>query len=58
MTDSLVKVVGFDGLMTVVGTTVNLTCPPDQSLIGPNSTVCTVNGEWKPDPSGVICMQG
>ena len=58
MTDSLVKTVGFDGLMTDVGTTVSLTCPPDQSLIGPNSITCTGNGEWEPDPRGVMCTQG
>ena len=37
---------------------INFTCPPDLSLVGPNSITCTGNGEWEPDPSGVMCTEG
>ena len=58
MINSLVKVIGYDGLPADIGTTINFSCPPDLSLIGPNSTTCTGNREWTPDPSGVMCAQG
>lgn len=60
MIDSLVKVVGYsgNGVTANVGTTISFTCPPDLSLKGINSTTCTGNGVWTPDPSGVTCTQG
>ena len=30
-------------------------CPPHYVLVGPNTTVCIGNGEWKPDPREVKC---
>lgn len=57
MIDSPV-IIGDDGLLADVGTIINLTCPPDLLLNGPNSITCTGNGEWKPDPSVVMCVQG
>ena len=51
-------IVGFDSLTTDVGTTVNLTCLPDLSLIEPTSITCTGNGEWESDPSGPLPIQG
>ena len=58
MIDNMVKVVGYDGLTADIGTTINFTCPPDLSLIGPNSTTCTRNGEWEPDPNEAMCTKG
>ena len=58
MIDHVVRVVGYDGLPADVGTTVYFTCPPDLALVGSNSITCTGNGEWTPDPSVVMCMQG
>ena len=60
MINSPVEVVDYrdNGLPADAGTTVNLTCPPNLSLIGPNSTSCIGNGEWEPDPSGVMCTKG
>ena len=37
------------------GTTVNYTCPAGMVLSGPNSSTCTENGEWEPDPMEVEC---
>ena len=37
------------------GTTVTFSCPPQYVLIGPNTTTCMGNGEWKPDPREVEC---
>ena len=56
--NSPVRVVDYDGLTADIGTIVNFTCPPDLLLIRPNSTSCTGNGVWAPDPSGVMCAQG
>ena len=58
--DSLVRVVGYDGnsVTADVGTTVSFTCPPNLSLQGINSTTCTGNEEWTPDPRGVMCIKG
>ena len=62
--NNLVKVMGYesddgdDGLPADIGTTINFTCPPDLLLIGANSTTCTGNGEWAPDPSRVVCTKG
>ena len=60
MMNSSVKVVdyGDNDLSADIGTIVNLTCLPDLSLVGPNSIACTGNGEWQPDPSGVMRIKG
>ena len=60
MINSPVEVVGYsdNGVPVNVGTTVNFICPPDLSLTGTNSTTCTGNEEWKPDPSVVMCTKG
>ena len=60
MINSPVVVVGYgdDGVPANVGITVNFICPPDLSLVGINSTTCTGNEEWKPDPSVVMCTKG
>ena len=49
---------GDNDLPADIGTIVNLICPPDLSLVRPNSIACTGNGEWEPDPSGVMCIKG
>ena len=60
MINSPVVVVGYgdNGVLANIGTTVNLICPPGLSLIGENSTTCTGNEEWKPDPSVVMYTKG
>ena len=37
------------------GVTVNFTCAPGRILTGPNSTTCTENGLWDPDPRDTQC---
>lgn len=38
------------------GTVITFTCSEsDLVLTGPNTTVCTNNGEWEPDPMEVAC---
>ena len=43
------------GKPSLEGETVRLSCPPELVLIGPNSTTCTWNGKWEPDPREVTC---
>ena len=45
----------LDGILPVEGTTFSFSCPTGLALIGPNSTICTGNGEWEPDTSEVTC---
>ena len=40
------------GGLPVEGSTIVFSCPPE---LGPISATCTENGEWKPDPSGLMC---
>ena len=42
----------------IEGTTLSFSCSLGQTLIGPNVTVCTDNGEWKPDTKQVQCVKG
>ena len=53
--DSVPKVVGYDDIIPVEGTTIWFSCPPGLVITGPNSATCMENGEWEPDPSGVTC---
>ena len=41
--------------LPVEGSSITFSCPPGFTLIGPNSATCTKNGEWEPDPSGLMC---
>ena len=41
--------------LPIEDSTVRFSCPPGQVLTGPNSSICMGNGEWEPDPSGLIC---
>ena len=52
--NSVLNVEGHDGL-PIEGSTVRFTCPPGLELVGSNSAICNVNGEWEPDPSGLMC---
>ena len=62
MMNSSVKVVDYGdndlSRSADIGAIVSLTCPPYLSLVGPDSIACTGNGEWQPDPSGVMCIKG
>jgi hypothetical protein len=40
----------------VTGDMVTFSCLPGE-LMGPKGTTCQRNGDWKPDPSGVMCNQ-
>ena len=42
----------------IEGTTLSFSCSSGQTLIGPNVTVCTDNGKWKPDIKQVQCIKG
>ena len=37
------------------GAVLTFVCPLGHTLIGPNSTTCMGNGEWKSDPREVEC---
>ena len=39
----------------IEGSTVSFSCLPGFELIGPNSATCTENGEWVPEPTGIMC---
>ena len=52
--NSVLNVESYDGL-PIEGSTVRFSCPPELVLVGPNSAICTENGEWEPDPSGFMC---
>ena len=55
--DSIPRVVDYDELVTLERSMVTFSCPPGQELVGPNSATCTWNGEWEPDPRGIMCNQ-
>ena len=48
-------IVGYDTVLPVEGNTITFMCPPGLELVGPNSATCTRNGEWEPDPRGLMC---
>ena len=52
--ESVSSIEGYDGL-PVEGSTVSFSCPPEFMLSGPDSATCTENGEWEPDPRGIMC---
>ena len=37
------------------GCSITFSCPPGWEVNGPNSATCTGNGEWEPDPAGLMC---
>ena len=45
------RVVAYDNIIPVEGSTISFSCPPGLELVGPN---CIENGEWGPDLSGMI----
>ena len=55
-TDSVPRVVGYNDV-PVEGSTIRFSCLAGLELTGPNSATCTGNGEWEPDPSGVMCNE-
>ena len=40
----------------IEGQFITYTCPTGFTLTGPNSSVCTGNREWEPDPEEVDCI--
>ena len=40
----------------LAGTYVSFGCSPGSILSGPNSSSCTEDGLWDPDPRGVVCQ--
>ena len=55
-TNSSIKLMEFsDPRPALEGVTVNFTCAPGMILTGPNSTTCTENGLWDPDPRDTQC---
>jgi hypothetical protein len=40
------------------GAVLSFDCPPQQVLIGPNTTTCMGNGEWEPDPRDSVECKG
>ena len=55
LTDSQVNVLDF--IESVVeDSTVAFACPAGLELSGPNTSICTGNGEWEPDPGNLRCL--
>jgi hypothetical protein len=50
-----VIVMGFEG-PALRGENITFTYPTGAMFSGPNSSMCTGNGEWEPDPSEVTCI--
>ena len=50
--DTSVEVIGY---LKERGNNISFSCPLGLVLAGPNSSTCTGNGEWEPDPRDVIC---
>jgi hypothetical protein len=50
-----VIVVGYED-PALIGDTITFSCPTGAIISGPNSSVCTGNGEWEPDPRKVECV--
>ena len=47
----------YSGL-PIEGTVANFSCPPGMTPNGTNTTTCTRNGEWEPNPQDVHCVEG
>ena len=43
-------------ILYLEGAIVTFTCPPGQVLNGRNTSTCTGNGEWEPDPREAECI--
>ena len=51
---NLLTITGYrDPALT--GTNVSFSCLPGSIFTGPNSTTCTQEGLWDPDPNQVVC---
>ena len=44
--------------LPIEGSVANLSCPPEMILSGTNTTTCTRNGVWEPNPQNVNCVAG
>ena len=56
MIDDSLKVL-LDSEPAVVGTNASFSCLPGQKFSGPyNTSTCTENGNWEPDPREVGCI--
>ena len=44
--------------LPIEGSMANLSCPPGMILNGTNTTICTRNGVWEPNPQNVNCVAG
>ena len=55
--DSVPTIEGYEDLIPIEGSTVRFRCPPGWELIGPDSAICTENGEWEPDPRQLMCIE-
>ena len=42
----------------IQGSVASLSCPPGMTLNGTNTTTCTRNGVWEPNPQNVNCVAG
>ena len=52
--NDLLKITGYrDPALT--GTNVSFSCLPGSIFTGPNSSTCTKEGLWDPDPTQVVC---
>ena len=54
LTDGQVRVLGFTE-PAVEDSKVVFACPAGLELSGSNTSICTGNGEWEPDPTILTC---
>ena len=52
----VVMVSGSQDSPPIEGQFITYTCPPGFVLIGSNTSICTGNRKWEPDPGQVDCV--
>ena len=41
--------------LALEGASVTFACPPGLIMVGSNTSICTENGQWNPDPATATC---
>ena len=54
MTNKNITVVGYKK-PAIEGSTIHFICPPQLDLCGSRTSICSADGQWKPDPREIEC---